>query len=257
MGYFFSTHLRVVSALLIREMASRYGNKPGGYIWAILDPAAHIAFLSVIFMAVTHAPLLGTNFPLFFATGYIAFQYYQSTAGFLNGAIKANQALLSYPNVAPIDTIAARYILQLCTTTFVSVIVFSTIFIISGDRPEITWQYLIEAAFVASILATGIAMFNNVFFTLFPAYEQIYGMVTRPLFMVSGVFFLPDSIPHPFKDYVLLNPIAHVLMLFRKGFYPQYRAIGLDTNFLYAVAICTFFIGLIAFSSSKTVLRQR
>ena len=28
------THIRVVSALLIREMDARFGSKPGGYVWA-------------------------------------------------------------------------------------------------------------------------------------------------------------------------------------------------------------------------------
>lgn len=257
MGYYFSTHLRVVAALLVREMASRFGNKPGGYIWAVLDPAAHISFLSVIFMSVARTPLLGTNFPLFFATGYIAYQYYQSVVGFLNGAVKANQALLSYPNVALIDPIVARYLLQVGTTTFVALVVFSTIFIISGSIPDIIWPYVIEAAFVASIMAAGVAMFNNVFFSMYPAYEQIYGMITRPLFMLSGVFFLPSSLPHPFRDYVLINPVAHVLMLFRKGFYPQYRAIGLDTDYLYTVAVCAFFIGLVTFTNSRAALRRK
>ncbi|MBC7312962.1 MAG: ABC transporter permease, partial [Rhizobium sp.] len=39
---YFVTHMRIVSALLIREMSTRFGNKPGGYIWALLDPVAHV-----------------------------------------------------------------------------------------------------------------------------------------------------------------------------------------------------------------------
>ena len=46
-----STHLRVVGALLVREMATRFGSKPGGYVWALLDPAAHILLMTMIFRA--------------------------------------------------------------------------------------------------------------------------------------------------------------------------------------------------------------
>lgn len=257
MSYYVSTHIRVVSALLIREMASRFGNKPGGYIWAILDPAAHIAFLSVIFMSIAHAPALGPSFPLFFATGYIAFQFYQAVVGFLNSAVKANQALLSYPNVAPIDTIVSRYLLQLGTTTFVAVCVLSVLLLTTHRPPAIYWPYVIEAAFAASLIALGVALFNNVFFNLYPAYEQLFSIVNRPLFLVSGVFFLPDAIPHPYREILLFNPLAHVIMLFRKGFYPEYRAMGLDMNYLYLFAFSAIFIGLTTFTSATSILRRR
>ena len=36
-SYLIKTHLRVVAALLIRETSARFGNKPGGYIWALLE----------------------------------------------------------------------------------------------------------------------------------------------------------------------------------------------------------------------------
>lgn len=46
---YFVTHTRIVSALLIREMSTRFGNKPGGYIWALL---------LFIFQAIAHVPPL-------------------------------------------------------------------------------------------------------------------------------------------------------------------------------------------------------
>lgn len=42
----------MIFALLIREMATRFGSKPGGYLWAFLDPAAHILLMTAIFSAI-------------------------------------------------------------------------------------------------------------------------------------------------------------------------------------------------------------
>jgi capsular polysaccharide transport system permease protein len=238
-------------------MSTRFGTKPGGYIWAFLDPAAHITFLSLIFMAITHRPALGESFLLFFATGYIGLQFYQGMAHYLNAAVNSNRALLSYPNVAPIDTVFARYILQLGTTALVGFCVFTGIGLSLTSPLTIQWPYIIEAAFAASLLALGNALANNVLFPKYPLYEKFYEIFTRPLFMVSGVFYLPDSLPHPGKEIILLNPVAHVVMLFRKGFYPEYRAMGFDANYLYGVALSLLFVGLLIFTSSRAVLRGR
>lgn len=250
------THLRVVGALLVRETTTRFGSKPGGYVWALLDPSAHIFLLVSIFQAIAHSPALGTSFALFFATGYIAFQFYQAMSAYLNSAVRANRALLSYPGVAPIDTIVARCILQAGTTALVATIVLGTILTIARLHFSISWPPIFHAILNASLLGIGIGMMNNVLFVKFPAYEQIFNIVNRPLFLVSGVFFLVDSIPHPYQSVVLLNPLAHIIMIFRTGFYPEYRAIGADLEYLYLLSFLTFFVGMLIFTSYSAVLRK-
>lgn len=255
--YYLVTHMRVVGALLIREMSTRFGSKPGGYVWALIDPVGHIAFLSLIFMAITHTPALGTSFPLFFATGYLAFQFYSAMAGFLNGAIKANRTLLSYPNVAPIDTIVARYLLQAGTTAVVSFCVLCAIIVTLHTAPQLRWSLIIEAVVIATLLGLGVGLFNNVAMLRFPLYEQVFNIINRPMFMISGVFFLPDALPSPARDIVLVNPLVHVVMLFRQGFYPEYRGTGLDMTYLYTVSFSVLFVGLALFTNSVSVLRNR
>ena len=254
---YITTHMRVVAALVIREMATRFGNKPGGYIWALLDPVAHVAFMTLIFAAFARSPSLGSSFPLFFASGYMAFQFYQAMAGYLNGAVGGNRALLNYPNVAPIDTVVARYILQFHTTAAVAMCIIGGIALIEGFSLSLRWPYLIEAAFAATLLAVGVALFNNVMFKSFPLYEKFFDIATRPMFLISGVFYLPEGIPHPFRDILLLNPLTHLIMLFRKGIYPEYRADYMDMNYLYAVAFSLLFIGMTVFTLSRDVLRGR
>jgi capsular polysaccharide transport system permease protein len=251
------SHSRVVAALLVREMSTRFGSKPGGYVWALLDPVAHVAFLSLIFMAIAHAPPLGTSFPLFFATGYIGFQFYQASVGYLNTAVNSNRSLLNYPNVAPIDTISARYLLQLVTTIVVGMCILWPLVASLKVQTSVNFLHLIEAALIGSVLALGVGLANNVLFLKYPLYEKVFGIVTRPLFLVSGIFFLPDSLPPSARDAVLFNPLAHVVMKFRMGFYPQYRAIGYDAGYIWTFALLMLFTGILLFTLFRRALRAR
>jgi capsular polysaccharide transport system permease protein len=241
----------------MREMSTRFGSKPGGYLWAFLDPVSHIVFLSIIFMAIARIPPLGTSFPLFFATGYIGFQFYQATAGYLNSAVSANKALLSYPSVAPIDTIAARYLLQLATTAIVGICVLGYIAFTLRHPVSIHLPSLLEAILAASTLALGFALANTVLFLKYPVYEKVFGIITRPLFLVSGIFYLPDSLPPIAKETILLNPLTHIVMQFRTGFYPQYRAVGYDGFYVWSLAAGCLFIGMLLFTTSRGRLRAR
>lgn len=248
---------RVIVALVIREMSARFGSKVGGYAWAITEPAAYILLLSAIFSAIGRRPPLGESFLLFYASGFIAMQFYTSLVGQINNAIKSNRALLSYPVVAPIDLVIGRFIMQTMTMGLIAHIVIGFAIHYSGDITRIRYEDLIPAALLGSFIATGIGLFNIVAFHKAPLYEQIFTIVTRPMFLVSGVIFLPESLPQPFRDWVLWNPIAHVILLFRKGIYPYYRAPYLDVGYLVVTTAMTLLVGLLVFSLSRTVREPR
>lgn len=253
---YLKTHARVVSALLVREMATRFGRRPGGYIWAFLEPAAHIFLLTMLFQVFARAPALGTSFPMFFATGYLGFQFYQGVVNYVSGGLSSNKALLNYPNVAPIDTLFARFLLQIVTLAFVSIVVLAIIAQTLRSDLTLNWYYIFESVIAASLLGLGTAMLNTVLFLKSPFYESLYNIISRPLFLLSGVFYLPDSIPHPFQELLLYNPLVHVTMLFRMGFYPEYRAGVLDTEYLYGFITVVMLAGMTVFTMSARTMRN-
>ncbi len=119
-------HRRVTAALIVREMSTRFGSMVrcrGGCLWAIFDPVAHVALMTLIFQAIARMPALDLSFPLFFASGYLPFAFYQRMSGFMAGTVKANKALFSYPIVTPFDAIVSRFILQLMTDTLVTILI--------------------------------------------------------------------------------------------------------------------------------------
>lgn len=249
-------HFRVTAALIVREMSTRYGSKPGGYLWAIFDPVAHVTMMTVIFQAFARMPALGLSFPLFFASGYLPFTFYQRMSSFMAGTIKANKTLLSYPVVSPFDAITSRFILQFMTDALVSAVILFMLIELGGVAQPMNIAGMIEAAGAAAVLGLGIGAINIVMFARSPLYEQIFGIVNRPLFMISGVFFLPESLPNPFRDLILYNPLVHIIMWFRGALYPEYRADGLDTGYVIEFALVCFVVGLALLTASMRVIRE-
>lgn len=249
-------HIRVTAALMVREMSTRYGGKPGGYLWALLDPVAHVAFMTLLFQAIARAPALGTSFPLFFASGYLPFTFYHSMQSFVAGTINANRALLNYPIVSPFDAVISRYVVQIMTSLLISVLVFTFVTYKDHLSLHIDLVMIFSACFTASILGLGVGLTNSALFARSKLYEQIYGVVTKPMFLISGVFFLPDSLPQPYSTYLLWNPLVHVTMWFRVGVYREYRAYSFDVTYVIEVAATFLFIGLLLFTSSAQQLRE-
>ncbi len=253
-----SPFLRVTSSLIIRELSTRFGGRPGGYIWVLIEPAGYIAMMSIIFGAIARTPALGTSFILFFATGYMSFSFYKQTENYVSSAISANKTLLQYPTVAPIDAIAARFTLQLHTNLFVAVAIIGLICAFaSGREMSLDWGKLSVAFFLASFFGLGEGMMNAALNAKYKLYDKIHSMLTRPMLILSGVFFLPDRMPPPLKEILLYNPICHAIMLFRQGFYPEYRADGLSIDYLAGFAATMFALGMSVFTFYGRAFKER
>lgn len=233
----------IVFALIVREMTTRYGNKFGGYMWAVLDPVLTIAILTTVFSAIARTPPLGRSFTLFFATGYAVFYMYRSTSDQVSSAVEANRALLNYPVVGPYDAIIGRVILQVVTLFVVNMLLFGVLYYVTPFE-KIDLKPILVASVIAIVLGAGVGAANVVWFHLSSTYQQVWGIINRPAFIVSGVFFLPETIPHPFREMLLWNPVAHLVGLFRTGFYPTYRASYVNMPYVVGLAIFSIVFGL-------------
>ncbi|MBN8180039.1 ABC transporter permease [Roseibium aggregatum] len=233
----------IVFALIVREMTTRYGNKFGGYMWAVMDPVLHIMILTTVFSAIAHIPPLGRSFTLFFATGYAAFYLYRSTSDQVASAVEANRALLNYPVVGPYDAIIGRIVLQIATLFMVNLILFGGLWL-AVPFEKIDLGPILLASVIAITLGAGVGASNIVWFHLNSTYQQIWNIINRPAFIVSGVFFLPETVPHPFREILLWNPLVHIIGLFRTGFYPTYRAPYVDMPYIVGLAMFSIVFGL-------------
>ncbi|MDP2372361.1 ABC transporter permease [Reyranella sp.] len=245
-GYAIRTHVRVVSALVRREMRAHFGESRIGYLWALVEPSLHLAAYLVFFVMVFKrtAPL-GTSTALFMMTGIIPFFLYSKVASYISGSIRSNRNLLTLPPVKPIDVVVARVVLESVTYLFVGFLMFLALYA-GGIAEAIPYDPLavMEASILAIFIGLGVGMINIVIQSYFHNWMTIFGMFSFPLWIFSGVWFLPEQVPQPFREYMLYNPILHVVLMFRTGFYWNYNSFYLDVPFVVGVSALLVATGL-------------
>ncbi|MEQ6250820.1 ABC transporter permease [Sulfitobacter sp. HNIBRBA3233] len=235
---------RSISALILREMSTRYGRSPGGYLWVILEPVAGVALLTLIFTLISRTPPLGVSFPIFYATGMLPFTAYVAISGLVAGAVQFSRALLNYPAVSFMDALLARFLLTSVTHILVMVLVLTGIVMIYDLKLIIQFNYVFAAIGLLLLLAFSIGVANCFLFTRFPLWQSFWNILNRPLFLLSGVFFLPENLPEGAREYIVWNPLIHITGLMRKGFYPTYDAPYVDTIYVMGVSFIVGSLGL-------------
>lgn len=236
---------RAVSALVLREMSTTYGRSPGGYVWAVVEPVAAISFLSIAFSFFTHMPPLGQSFVLFYATGFLPLAAFQSISGAVASAIRFSRQLLSYPTVTYVDAILARLVLNILTQSLVFLIVITGVSIVSDTGANIDPILILRAWGMVIALGTGVGLLNCFLTSMFPVWQLIWSVLTRPLFLVSGVVYLVDGLKEQAREYALMIPPAHFIMMMRRGFYDYYTGAYVSEQFIYGLSLILAVLGMV------------
>jgi len=239
---------QVVFALMIRESRTRYGKSDIGYLWAILEPLIQLLILWAVFtfMMGRHPPV-AASMPVFLITGILPFFLFRSSVARGASAASSNTPLLTYPQVKVLDVIIARVLLDAATTLVVALIFIVGLKFLYGE-PFTSWiDHPLSG--VMSLLGLlyfcmGVAVLSSGINRVFPPWQDIFGYVSRPLWITSGIFFTLDSLPHGARQYAKLNPVAHMLEWIRSACLPGFESDHYSVVFVLTFATICLFIGL-------------
>lgn len=234
--------LRAVGALLLREMSTTYGRSPGGYLWAVVEPAAGIALLTAVFSIGFRSPPLGSSFALYYAAGILPLMMYLDISTKMAQTIQFSRALLAYPRVTFVDALLARLILAVLTQLIVHGIVLGAILWWQGPLTRFDLGQIALAYGVCIALGAGVGSFNSFVTLAYPVWQTAWAVLNRPLFLLSCIFFNFESIPRPYADWLWFNPLVHVVGRMRDGFYPFYHPVYL--SLIYPLGLSA--VGLLA-----------
>lgn len=248
---------RTIVALMLREMATTNGRSPGGYLWAVLQPVAGIALLTVLFSLALRNPPLGVSFPLFYASGIVPFLMYLGLSNRIAVAVLFSRPLLAYPSVTFIDAILARFLLNFLTEVMVAYLIFAGILMFFDTRAILDLPSIALSLGLTGALALGVGTLNCYLFTRFPAWQQVWAILMRPMFLVSCVLMVYDSIPRFAREILWYNPIVHLVGLMRRGFYASYDAPYASPVYVLAVSGLCLLLGLILLRHNQYKLLNR
>src|SRR5690606_13498831 len=228
------------------------------WIWLLVEPASHIAFLLYVFTAIRLRHVGWIETVIWLMVGLLTFFMFRRTAMQTRSAIEANRALFSYRQVFPVDTVLVRAALEGFLMLIISLLLFSIVALFGHDVRPADPLAVVEAVFAMWLIGCGFGMCLSVVSELLPEVGKIINLVMMPLYLISGVIFPISAVPPPYREYLLLNPLVHGLEAARLGFAPYYHAIPeLNIAYMYGCALVTLFFGFVLQRRFATRLMTR
>jgi len=133
--------------------------------------------------------------------------------------------------------VLARLILNVLTKVTIFCIVVTGILFIVDAHTSLDVRPILIGLTMATLLGTGIGLMNCYLVGLAPVWGRIWGIISRPLFLASGIVFVIEELPRDVRVYLEWNPIAHVIAEVRRGFYPTYYPEFVSYTYCFGIAL--------------------
>ncbi|MDG6881302.1 Polysialic acid transport protein kpsM [Phocoenobacter uteri] len=236
---------RVIYALLMREIITRYGRKNIGFLWLFVEPLLLTAIITIMWGVMKANRISDLNIIAFTVTGYPLAMMWRNTSNKAIGSISANIALLYHRNVRVLDTIFTRMLLEVLGASIAQIVIMAILIIFNLIDMPADIFYMLVAWIMMSFFAMGLGLIICSIAQYIEPFGKIWGTLAFVMIPLSGAFFFVDSLPTDIQEYAKWIPMISGTEMFRKGYFGDSVITHENILFLFSCDLVMIFIGLV------------
>lgn len=237
---------RVIGALLMREIITRYGRNNIGFLWLFVEPLMMTLVIVLLWGSIRANHYSTLNIIAFMVTGYPLAMMWRNVSNRAIGAISANTSLLYHRNVRVLDTIVARMILEVAGASIAQIVIVAVLMLLNVIPPPDDIFYMLLAWMLMALFAMGLGLIICSLAVRIEAFGKIWGTLSFVLLPLSGAFFFVHNLPPQVQEYALWVPMIHGTEMFRHGYFGSTQITYENPWFIVVCTLVLLLAGLMA-----------
>ena len=215
-------HLRVLNALMLRELVTRYGREGLGFFWLVLEPLVFCFGVIGLWSLMKPEYEHGVRLAPFIMTGYMTTLLFRHLVQVAGGAMQANIGLLHHRNVRPLHIYMARVALEIVGGAMAFLVVYLILLALGSVSLPYDILSIYSGYLLMGWLSTGFALTVASLAIRFEVIERILPISMYLMIPLSGAFVMVDWLPSQYQSIYLLNPMPHTVEMVRHGVFGEF-----------------------------------
>lgn len=245
---------RVISALMMRELITRFGRENIGFLWVMAEPLLFAILVGVLWTFIKGPTEHGITVVAFVASGYIPLVMFRSTISRAVRAFSANSSLLYHRQVTILDLITVRFLVELIGSMMAYLMVaillmLFGLFPVPANLGLLLFGFFLYCFFTFSV-ALILAPLSEVSDTL----EKFMPVTVYLMVPFSGTFNLTSWLTPDVREILLYSPPVTAMELQRYGIWGDKITPYYDVPYAIAVSMVLMLIGLAACHNVRKIL---
>jgi capsular polysaccharide transport system permease protein len=238
-------HRRIIWALLMRELSTRYGRDDLGFLWIIAEPLIFASAVSVLWSYLRTPFENGIRIVPFVITGYMPLILVRQTVNFSVSAIKVNSNLLYHRQITPLHLFIARFLIEALGVSTAFVIIVSALNILGLMGVPKNFGLVMGGWCLLAWIAFGMALIMGALAEIFDFVERIVQIVTYIYIPVSGSFIMASTLAPKFRKGVMVLPFIHCSEMIRSGWFGEFITVYYNATYAAEWAAGLTLLGLL------------
>lgn len=184
-----------------------------GVLWWVIEP---VMYMAVFYVAFAHVMKRGDeNFAIFLLVGLIVWKWFYAALSAGANSLFANAGLMNLVYVPKIVFPLANIAVN--TFKFLVILVLFLLFL-QFTPTRMTWSWLLLPGLVLTqlLLIMALSCLLAAVMPFFPDLTVILNNVLTMLLFLSGIFFDISKVSASMQTYLMLNPIALLINMYRQ-----------------------------------------
>lgn len=222
----------LIAALVVRDLKVRYRRSAIGFVWTMLHPLLTMTVLVIVFSSVFRFALPG--YPVYALAGILFWNFFNQSVVSSMNSLRGNAQLLQKVPVPkavfPIATVIAGVV-----NLVLALVPLLAIIVVTGHPLRPALLFLPVAIAIATVFTLGAGLLLSPLAVFFSDVVEIVGVVLFLVMYLTPIFYPPSIVPAQYQWVLALNPLRHVLEVFRAPIYAG--AVSAPAEVLLAAAI--------------------
>ncbi len=243
-----SRHFRIMHALLLRELSTRYGRDNIGFLWIMGEPIIFAAGVSVLWSQIRPPYENGIPMIPFIVTGYLPLILLRQIVGYSVNAVRVSSTLLYHRMVAPLHLILSRSLIEfigISLSFLVIVVVYHFLGFMMFPIHFTGFALIYEGWFLLAWISLAIGLVVSALAEIFEPVERVVQIVTYVAIPISGAFLMASDMPPKLRGMSEALPLIHCFEILRRGYFGDSVVTIYNVPFAVAWAAVLTLLGLV------------
>lgn len=208
---------RVIHALMIRELHTRYGRENIGFLWIMVEPMLFAGLVAILWRVMKGSEQHGVGIVAFVVSGYLPVVLFRHAVSRCVALFVANSSLMYHQQIKVLDFVLVRFIIELLGSMmayfFIAVVLIGfDQFPVPADIGLLISGWLLYGLFTLSLCLI-IAPLSE----MSEIVEKFIPVTTYIMLPFSGLFTMASWLSPSSREYLLYSPFVNAMEMMRKG----------------------------------------
>ena len=245
---------RVISALMMRELITRFGRENIGFLWMMAEPLLFAILVGVLWTFIKGPTEYGISVVAFVASGYIPLVMFRSTISRAVRAFSANSSLLYHRQVTILDLITVRFLVEFIGSMMAYFLVGVLLMLVGLFPMPANLGLLLFGFFLYGFFTFSVALILAPLSEVSDTIEKFVPVTIYLMVPFSGTFNLTSWLAPELQNVLLYSPPVSAMELQRYGIWGDKITPYYDVPYALAVSIVLMLIGLALCHTIRRIL---